>query len=225
MMRELFEYCLTPASFRARASGYLYEAIAFESRAHRNQKHWRPHWDLCHQMVEKFFEEHSAARQLVIYGSGCLFEVPKEKLSQRFERIVLVDQVFPRSVRAWSASQNSKVELVTCDLSREFPRVGSVDLALSANLLSQLSLHRLEQKSAIEQKHLRDLKTLNCPVLLWSDFVKKFTDVQTGKLLYQEATVSFSLPAPLQKWRWDLAPAPECDATFDVSLEMSAHVL
>lgn len=225
MIKEFFEYCLTPASFQARRSGGLYEAIAFESRARRNEKHWSPHWKICKGLVVDFLENNQGAEDLCIFGSGCLFEVPRDILSAKLKRLVLVDQVFPRSVRAWVQKQTFPIEMIECDLAQSFPRHLRSDLAISANLFSQLSLSRPREKKKIEEKHLQDLHSLRSPILLWTDVEKFFQNSQTQEILHREATVLTELKNPVKNWIWKLAPAPECHQDFDVHLEMRAHSL
>lgn len=221
----MVEYCLTPASFHARRSGYLYEAVAFESRARRNEKHWRPHWQTCQNLVEKFCRDHSEARSLAIFGSGCLFEVPRDRLVQSFEKIVLIDQVFPRSVRAWAKLQGVQIDLLECDLSIGFPLGLRVDLALSANLLSQLALSNPDKKRELEAKHLKELRSLEIPTLLWTDTEKIFRRRNSSEILHRQATVFTSLGTAVENWTWNLALAPEWDKEADVILKLSAHVL
>jgi hypothetical protein len=223
MFREMIEYCLTPASFHARRTGYLYEAIAFESRARRNEKEWRPHWKTCHQLIETFCQKHSEAKSLAIFGSGCLFEIPKPIIQSQFEKIILIDQVFPRSVRAWAAAHSDSVELRACDLNFQFPNDLKVDLAFSANLFSQLSLLRPEKRSEVQNKHLRDLKSLSCPVLLWTDYEKIFKVKDSKEVLHRQETSLVEIPNVIANWVWNLALAPEIDPEIDVILQMSAH--
>ena len=244
MIRELIEYYLTPASPAARKNGYLYEAIAFQMRGQRNQKNWKAHWAHCHGLVKDFCDQHAEAKSLTILGSGCLFEVPKDWLKQRFERIVLVDQVFPRTVRNWAASSTRcQIELCEFDLSKKFsPTEFSVktDLVFSANLLSQLPIRPIaqemkvrtlsdEQQNArrfeIEDQHLSFLKKLGAPVLLWTDVERLYCDRQTGEALDSEKTVLRELPSGIAQWQWRLAPAPEWHPQLDVMLKMQAVVL
>lgn len=222
MLRELVEYTLTPASFHARKTGYLYEAVAFESRGRRNEKYWRPHWITCRDLVTNFCDQHPTATSLALFGSGCLFEVPKALFAQRFKKIILIDQVFPRSVRAWAKLQNIEIKMLECDLALNFPKDLEADLILSANLLSQLSLAAPKSSAAAESKHLQDLHSLEKPVLLWTDTEKIFTNRNSNEVLHRMATVTEKLDQPLQNWSWNLAPAPEWDKNIDVSLAMTA---
>lgn len=226
MLRELFEYYLTPASVEAKESGYLYEAIAFESRARRNKHHWKPHWEFCQQQVQYFIEKHPEAKSIAIFGSGCLFEIPKNFLTKKMEKIILIDQVFPRSVRTWAKKFKGQVEIQERDLNRNFPEALQCDLILSANLLSQLTLVQKTplEKATIEQKHFANLVDLRKPVLLWTDVERIYSDAKSGDNLEQEKTVFGPLPPAANEWIWNIAPAPEFDSKINVTLRMKNFV-
>ena len=244
MIREVIEFFLTPSSSEARKNGYLYEAVAFQSRGKRNQKNWLPHWTTCQNVVQDFCQKYPGAKSLTIFGSGCLFEVPKSWLVDRFEKIVLVDQVFPREVRNWVKSQKQgQIEMHEFDLSKKFSAVEyhlKTDLHLSANLLSQLPLRPLvkemkirklsdEQQNVrrleIESQHLSFLKSLGAPILLWTDTDRVYVECETQQILDSEKTVLSQLPLAIKSWDWRLAPAPEWDKRLDVVLKMQAVIL
>lgn len=238
MIRELIEYCLTPASRRSRRSGLAYEAVAFEARARRNARAWAPHWEICRRLTRDFYGAHPDARSLALLGSGCLFEVPKEELLSRFERITLVDAVFPRSVRAWARSSQGRVELLERDLTIDPAENFGRDLVISANLLSQLSVRPLalehEREGAltesriesgrrrIEKGHLELLRLQRAPVLLWTDVERHYLRAGSGEILDRDRTVVSSPGVPSLEWDWRIAPAPEWDARVDLSLRMRA---
>jgi hypothetical protein len=226
MIRELIQYWMTPASPQARQSGYLYESIAFESRARRLGHAWKSHWQTCHELVSEFMDQHSEARSLIVYGSGSLFEIPRSRLVQQLDHLILVDQVFPRSVRSWVRAQNEnlKVELIEADLAQGFPKHCQAELAISANLLSQLTLPHTERAEEIEWQHLDSLRQLKTPVLLWTDTKRFFHDRSTGENVQQECTVQRPLLQSHREWIWNLAPAPELHRSYDVRLGMQACV-
>lgn len=226
MLRELIEYYLTPTTVEAKQSGYLYEAMAFQAKGRRNKKHWLSHWQACHEQVIQFLEKHSHAQSIVIFGSGCLFEIPKDFLLGKMENIVLVDHVFPLSVRAWARKNKNKVQLIERDLTQNFPSELNCDLVVSANLLSQLTLIAEDPKgkAVLEQKHLADLRALKKPVLLWTDVERFYLDAKSGDKLEQEKTVFSPLPQPLHEWLWEISPAPETDARLNISLKVQSFV-
>lgn len=246
MIREWLNYRFTPASPEARASGHLYEAIAFEARGRRMRAAWQPHWTECQRIVTDFVNAHESARSLAIMGSGCLFEVPKDLLAERFPHLVLVDRVFPRSVRAWAKSKGrSSIRFLELDLTNpsltgdELARRHGCDLALSANLLSQLSLAALSSRSAvatkplgedeldlirrrIEEHHLACLGRMPGRVLLWTDVERLYRARGSADILEREDTVVTELRNPVAEWEWNIAPAPEHDRRVDIALKMRA---
>lgn len=223
MIRELVEYYFTPVSPEAKKSGYLYEALAFQARARRNSRHWQAHWDNCHQMVEQFAHENQNARNLLILGSGCLFEFPKNFLLEKFDQIYLVDQVFPLSVQRWTGLNKDQISLIEMDLTKKFPVDMNVDLVISANLLSQLSLpYENPEKRKVESKHIQNLQALGKPVLLWTDIEKSYLNTTSKEILEIEKTIQLKLKNVIKEWSWNLAPAPEISKKFDVSLKVQA---
>lgn len=235
MIRELINFCLTPASSSARRSGHVYESIAFEARARRNQKAWTPHWQNCREMTEKFLQLHPAAKSLTILGSGSLFEVPREHFPGRLEKLVLVDRVFPRSVRRWvKDNQGSlKIEMVELNLvdpfltSQTLLKKVNTDLILSANLLSQLALHEKEshRKIEIEKHHLACLEGFRHRALLWTDVVGQYRVAKTGQIESEVPTVLVDLPESDRHWIWEIAPVPEFNREIDLALKMKAFFL
>lgn len=222
MLFELIEYCLTPASSKAKQSGYLYEAMAFQAKAKRNRKAWQSHWDNCHQQVNDFVSRHPSAKSLMILGSGCLFEIPKELVAQKIETLILVDQVFPLKVRKWAKKQKIKIQLIELDITQGLPKGLTADLILSSNLLSQLTLveQTEDKKKEIEQRHLRDLQNLKRPCLLWTDVQRVYKHKKTDQVVETEKTVFSQLPDAQKSWSWQISPAPEFDRSIDVSLEV-----
>jgi hypothetical protein len=225
MIRELFEYWITPASLEARKSGYLYESIAYESRAQRQRQLWKLHWEACHQQVESFLKNHSRARSLTLLGSGSLYEVPLPTLTAKMDRVLLVDRVFPRSVLSWARKQSIQIEMKEWDLSRGLPPDCESDLVISANLLSQLVLPFPEERQAVEQIHLQSLKNLKAPCLLWTDTQRLFFQKSTDQLIQEEPTVLTPLSNIQAEWIWHLAPAPEIHPELDIRLKVQAAIL
>lgn len=156
MIRELIEAWRTPATPAARRLGYLYETIAFRERYRRCRESWKSHLRKCHEVIDKATANRGG--NLMILGSGPLFEIPLAELTKRFERVILVDLVHPRPVRAqWGSC--GKVLLIEQDLlgicdelmawrpgaSLPTPRPPDwsylhPDFVISANCLSQLAL-------------------------------------------------------------------------------------
>lgn len=235
MIRELLDFCLTPASSSARKSGHLYESIAFEARSRRNQEAWLSHWLQCHDLTRKFLTQHPAAKSLTLLGSGSLFEVPREDFSGRLERLVLVDRVFPRSVRRWVKANEKviRIELLELNLTdaalnaQTLLKKVETDLIISANLLSQLAIHEAEprRKLEIEKHHLDCLESFRHRALLWTDVKRQYRQVKTLNILNEEATVLTKMGPPEREWNWEIAPAPEWRRDVDLVLQMQAFFL
>lgn len=237
MLFEFLESRLTPASKDARKQGYVYEAIAFKSRAKRNMRAWAGHWENCHQLVQNFCNQQHEAKTLTILGSGALFEVPKDFLVKRFVKIVLVDKVFPLNVRLWAKRQKpGQVILKEIDLAdlKTTPAANArkieTDLVFSANLLSQIALKQLMQKGEndalrrqIEEAHVETLLKFRNRVLLWTDTERVYQKPGGTEVVDRSYTVLMDLPTPIRSWDWNLAPAPEWSRNADVILKMHAY--
>lgn len=227
MIREFIQYWMTPASVEARQSGYLYESIAFEARARRLGPQWKSHWQTCHSLVGDFLDRHPQASSMTVFGSGSLFEVPRGRLIQELDHLILVDRVFPLSVRNWvrNHSKTLKVELIEADLAKGLPSDFQTDLYISANLLSQLTLADPAEALKTESRHLQSLRNLQRPVLLWTDTQRFFFDKSTDECIQEESTVQSRLPAVNRQWIWNLAPAPELHSQYHVRLGMQSFAL
>jgi len=240
MIMEFLDFCRTPASFSARKRGFVFEAIAFHHRAQRNKLAWSRHWQICHDLTRDLTRDFAEAKSLAIFGSGGLFEIPKDELVRHFDRLILVDQVFPREVRKWikEGPFSKKIQLVEWDFAnpRQSPaqllRLVSADLVISANLLSQLhlripqiaSFNSLDQAwRAVEEHHLDTLRQFSGRVLLWTDTQIDYLETSSNRVSQTDQTVLAKLPKPwIKEWNWDLALAPEMYPTADVILKMKA---
>ncbi|WP_041793806.1 hypothetical protein [Pararhodospirillum photometricum] len=158
MLRELFETLLTPASREAQRLGLVHEQVAFAARARRLAAAWAPHREAARAAVWRVAETTPGQELAVVLGAGILLEIPLEALVARYRRVVLVDVVLSRAVRA-AQRHHPGVEAVAMDLSGLLPALqpgvdrlvppspaplppeaGEADLVVSANLLSQLAI-------------------------------------------------------------------------------------
>lgn len=248
MLRELLDYYMTPASRSARNDGFVYEAVAFESRGRRLAADWQSHWVQSHELVDRFCSENPQAESLAILGTGCLFEVPKEKLLQRFQKIHFIDLVFPRSVRRWISNSplGHRVELheinlvKMADLGSNLNQLFQADLIMSANLLSQIPLARVAQRSRasslsldesdqirreLQNQHLEMLRPWTGKTLLWTDVERQTHDTRKPLEVIVEQTVFSKMPKPDATWLWHLAPAPEINKFQSIDLAMQGFRL
>lgn len=230
MIQEALKFLTSKASLRSRKNGALYESVAFESRAKRLKNFWRSHWEESMAAVDGFVNQPqlSDAKTLLILASGSLFEIPIFLLLQRFEKIILVDFVFPKKVRR-IAKKNPKIELVEANLNDcdEIAKlISHADLILSCNVLSQLHLFEKEKDpNLFQQRHFDLLKKAKKPVLLWTDTVRHFSPKGQTHVVQKDPTVFIDLPTAWKKWSWFIAPSPELHKDYDVSLKVEAFLL
>ena len=160
MLLELLESATTPAPLLARRMGLVYESIAIGARYRRCSRDWQDHLLRCHAAIGSAIESAPKHRLAVILGCGGLYDVPWRMLRDRFDRVVLVDMVFPwrtrlrslyaRNFRLCSADVTGILhQLPGWSLGDALPTpphdfslwAGPVpDLIVSANILSQLAL-------------------------------------------------------------------------------------
>ena len=229
MILEFLKYFTTTANKEARKNGALYESVAFESRAKRLRKSWQSHWDESQKTVTEFVNSPKLknAKTLLVLASGSLFELPMSLLLERFDKIILVDFVFPKRVRQIANNSKNKIELVEANLNQSeklSQLISPADIVLSCNVLSQLHLFDKHQDAkAFQQKHLDTLTQSKKPTLLWSDVERVFTVKGQSQIVQTEESVNAKKPSPWKKWTWFIAPAPELHKSYDVSLRVEAY--
>lgn len=230
MILELFKYLTSTANKEARKNGSLYESVAFESRAKRLKKYWQSHWNESQNTVREFIAlpELKNAKTLLVLASGSLFELPVEELKQKFEKIILVDFVFPKKVRQIAKASKGKIILVEANLNQTekiAELIRTADAVLSCNVLSQLHLFDKQTDAAgFQQKHLDILKNGAKPTLLWSDVERIFMPKGKKEIVQIEETAQTKRPNPWKKWIWSIAPAPELHKDYDISLRVEAYL-
>ncbi|MDR3639885.1 MAG: hypothetical protein P4L39_01025 [Humidesulfovibrio sp.] len=181
MLVEALHYTRARLGGESNAYGHLTELVGIWARQRRQRPAWAGHLAraraLCLAAAESTFRE--TRRTALVYGAGILNDIPLERLSSLFRRVVLADMAFlPRTVHLAKALGN--VELMRTDLTgvlhapppSEFLaarapapmpdlRLGlkDVDFAYSANVLSQLPLAALatlgERTPAPDPQHLK----------------------------------------------------------------------
>lgn len=135
--------------------GYLSESIAMEARHQRCYLQWQSHYTQCQKSILKAVNLCQKTRQILIFGAGSLLDIPLEQISQRFERVVLIDLFFLRSAKR-IAQKYGNVELVEYDISESLEALflgtthiaspkfkldeGDVDCVVSLNLVTQVPL-------------------------------------------------------------------------------------
>lgn len=98
-----------------RTMGYFSNFRGMMNRYLREQEHWDEHL----QQTRKFISDaisRTEHRNVVVLGSGWLLDIPLEELSERFEKVILVDIWHPAQVRH-KMTKLPNVELKYMDLS------------------------------------------------------------------------------------------------------------
>lgn len=119
MIGEFIRYLTTLAPERVRKFGYLKRLIALEFRAQRCEDAWAEHQRSCRNFITKAADLCEHQRIAVVLGSGLLLEVPLRALSERFEKVYLVD-IFHMPQVAREAKKHFNVKLLTGDITGVF---------------------------------------------------------------------------------------------------------
>ena len=274
MLLELWQYLTTPCLPEARRMGHLSELIAIGSRFQRCRSAWEPHLERCRRLIRRTIEELPATRRgtAIVCGAGLCNDIPLAALAFHFEKVLLADLVFLRPTRQDIGSYKN-VRAIEIDLTgglvkrlddlrngsfaalsaalQPFPSplsfadAGTIDLVVSANVLSQLPLplcdrlraraaacprdpeaseDRLEPRLAafsaeLRSRHIEWLQAFargGSSVLLLTDVKRR--GIAPGRNLVEERGLlpGITLPEPLEIWEWDIAPAPEEHPEHDI---------
>ena len=216
MIREALIFLLTPTTSIAKKYGFLYQSIALQHRFERCKKAWLPHLKNCQDLYLNKIKELSQKKSIVILGSAHLHEIPMHLLVDNFETITLVDVVHPLK-HHWLAKKNSRLKLITQDLSGSLDKLDSLnalkdlhilieelktkdlfnfeaDLIVSSNIMSQLALLPID---AIEKKLKRNLsveeKDIICTAFA-EIHLKNLQHCQGQKLIYCDREVIYRDP-------------------------------
>lgn len=119
MIAEFFRYIMTFAPERTRKFGYLKRLIALEFRARRCETVWAEHQRSCKAFITKAADLCEHQRIAVVLGSGLLLDVPLKALSDRFEKVYLVD-IFHMPQVVKEAKKHFNVKLLTGDVTGVF---------------------------------------------------------------------------------------------------------
>jgi hypothetical protein len=244
MLAELLLRLTSTAPPEIRRLGLLEDAVRLWSRATRRRRDWAAHEARCHAVVERAVAALDRRRTVVVLGSGLCRDVPVRKLTSLFERVVLVDAVHLWPVRL-AFARVPNVVFVTRDVTGlarwllgdaddrgdplgDVREDSCVDLVISANLLSQITICPQDWLDEHPDRaarlpadlranlpwcavgwHLADLDAFRCPVCLLTDTDMKVVD-RAGKVLETMNLVAdISLPPPDDTWDWTVAPFGE----------------
>ena len=240
MLAELALRLLTPAGRMTRRLGLVAESAALWARGLRQRKAWAPHHARCRAVVTGVIDELPSHRSVVVLGSGLVRDVPLALLRERFARVVLVDAVHLPQIRLRMVLYRNVV-LMTRDLSgimgwlagegagRIDPvadLVGdeTVDLVISANLLSQLAwpvedwleAHPVQAETLPADLprrciawHVEDLARFGGRVCLISDVETVARDGKGAIVETLDLMRGVAMPAADESWDWPVAPRGE----------------
>lgn len=161
MLAEALLYARARLAGQHDRHGHLAEQVAIWARHRRQRQAWAEHLTRARALCLQAAEACAQRRTALVLGAGVLLDVPLERLSALFKRVVLADMAFlPATLRL--AKRLGNVELMTTDLSacldtlpdaqalaQRTPApmpdfslgLPGLDFVHSANLLSQLPLH------------------------------------------------------------------------------------
>lgn len=240
MLAELALYIATPVPRAVRRHGLLRESVGLWSRGLRHRKAWSGHEHRCKAVIEQSLVGLTRFRTVVVLGSGLLRDVPMDLLRRRFDKVLLVDAVhlWPVRLRWWA---EPKVRFLTCDLTGVLPQLeagreprrsgalaslhadDSIDLVISANLLSQLPLpveRALDAglisdaglPRAVVEAHLVDLSGFPARICLLTD--ESYSEINAAGVKVERVDLlhGVSLPDDGERWDWPVSPMGEEDA-------------
>lgn len=244
MIKEWIQFLSTPTEPHVKKMGYLKEAIAMEARYQRCQLQWQSHFENCQQAIVEASERCHQHRKLLILGAGSLKDIPLNRLSEQFEKVLLVDLVFLKSARH-QAMQFPNVELVTADISGSLMAVYSgdpkltkftkwtddstVDCVVSLNLATQLPIlpvnwlmekyrtpEPILNSFGVEmvENHLEYLDQFKAIKCLISD--RKVMELNAQKTVIDEFDPAWEvkLPEISMQWEWEIAPLGELSKKY-----------
>lgn len=239
MILEALEYLVTPCPRWSRYGGYAFEMMGYHARYRRNREAWNPHLEKSKQVIRDAIGRCPQHRTAVIAGSGYGFDLPLKDLADRFDKVYLLDAVQPWKVRLAALTSRS-LRTVHVDLSdiaisarkghwpnhlpvpAYFLAHPDVDLVVSANLISQLSvlpLKQLGRKASLDPerstelqfnlmaRHIDWLNSFDAVRVLIGDEARSVTVSGT------ETRIDFlddqGLGEAVDRWYWNIAPAGE----------------
>lgn len=233
MILEALEFATTPCPRWARRLGYLSEAIAIRHRARRCRDAWAPHLEATRAAILKKAPER--ATEIVVLGAGLCHDIPLQALAKRCRRLTLVDAVrlrfgprLPTEARYLTLDVHGAAEAIH-DGRAPWPRGPSplrrfdtADAVFSVNLLSQLPLlplRALRQRGSpdpetavaedrILREHVADLQDLPGQTVLIADAERR-RKTRAGRWETDALAERAGLPAPIESWRWSIAPPGE----------------
>lgn len=251
MLFEFYQHLTTPCPRPIKEIGYLRELIGMAARYRRCRTAWQPHLDHCRDwIIQSMGEAHG---RVVVLGSGLLYDVPLNQLSDHFDEVVLVDILhMPALGKAIKRYANVRLESRDItgfvgslyDGSSVAPpdvaplALDEVDLVISLNVLSQLAIVPLQFAAkkglklvsgtarALVQAHLEALGQSAARVCLITEVAQHLCDAD--QVLEKEYPLAgLDIPQALKSsstsWDWNFAPHPERHPRYDLVYRVEAY--
>jgi hypothetical protein len=258
MILEFLRHTFLPSPKIIKDLGYVREILAIEARYKRNKESWQPHLDNTKRNILQVAKSLTKHRKCVIFGSGLLLDIPLLELSGMFNQIDLVDVVHLPDVERYATTLgnvhciqhdcteyvgrlHSFIQTLPRKVTSSLPEVElpglyldstEIDLVISCNILSQLSLipYNFIAKSVavpesvinrasmqLVKQHLAYLESfIGADVLLISD-IERRTYTSDGVCVERESALEgITLPNEIEEWDWHIAPRPELFRDKDV---------
>ena len=124
LIYKIFKERTLPSA--ARRAGYVSDQLGIRKRFLRESGNWKSHLDNTRNFIIEAARKTEKRTSVAVLGSGWLYDVPLDELSQMFETVTLVDIVHPEPVKV-RAARMPNVRLVTTDLTG-----GAVQQAMNA---------------------------------------------------------------------------------------------
>ncbi len=240
MIWEIWQYlATTPKIAQAKEMGYLKESIAMAARANRCKAEWGAHYEFCKNGILEAADRALKIRKVLIFGAGSLQDIPLAELSDRFDKVLLVDLVFLKSARK-AVKKYANIELIEHDVTESLSWISSgqamaqnptkwlddqeLDLVVSLNLITQLPLIPVrwlmaqcqftEEQADILGKqlifaHLHYLRQFPGEVCLIADRQGVEFDRQGVEIDRYDPWWDIEPPAPNYFWEWEVIPIGE----------------
>ena len=235
MLTRLALIATAHADPAARRLGLAADSAGLWFRSRRLRRHWADHEHHCHRAIARALAGLTPRRTVLVLGSGQLRDIPLALLANAFDRVLLVDAVHLWPARR-QAARFAHVQCITGDITGRLAQFAfgvapqpplsafidddSIDLTISANLLSQLPIAAEEwlerhgrppaDIAAIAHQlvgeHLAALSRLPGRICLLTDVEMQEHD-RTGAILARhDLLAGHTLPAPDEEWLWPVAP-------------------
>ncbi|OQW54287.1 hypothetical protein [Candidatus Raskinella chloraquaticus] len=235
MLTRLALIATAHADPAARRLGLAADSAGLWFRSRRLRRHWADHENHCHQAITRAIAGLTPRRTVLVLGSGQLRDIPLALLAHTFDSVLLVDAVHLWPARR-QAGRFANVRCVTSDVTGRLAQFAfgfapnpplatvkaddSIDLTISANILSQLPIAAEEwlerhgrppadiaaMAHQLVGEHLAALTRLPGRVCLLSDIEMQERDRSGTILARHDLLAGHTLPAPDDAWLWPVAP-------------------